>query len=62
MNGRARYATGMSRAPFVVKYLIKKTGTVLERDFYTIREAQKFANRVKHGRKCELLACPSERW
>ena len=57
-----RYAGGTRKiGPFVVKFKIKASGRVLEKGFYTMREADGFVNRIKHGKRCEVISCPSER-
>lgn len=57
-----RYAGSPRKiGPFVVKFKIKASGRVLEKGFYTMTEVDKFVNRVKHGKRCEVISCPSER-
>lgn len=45
---------------FTVRFMVKATGVVLERGFMTIREALRFARKIRFSKKCELLSCPSE--
>lgn len=45
---------------FTVVFMVKETGAVLERGFTTPREALDFARKIRFGKRCELLSCPSE--
>ena len=46
--------------PFVVRFMVKKTGRVLKKGFWNLREAKCFEMKLKHSKRCELLSCPGD--
>lgn len=57
---KAKYDNAIMDEPFVVRFMIKKTGRVLKRGFYNSKEAKDFVNKLEHSKRCELLSCPGD--
>lgn len=43
---------------YIVTFLVKETGKIIDRGFLSAREAENFARKLKYSKKCELLSCP----
>ncbi len=44
---------------YIVKFVVKETGKVIERGFLSLYDAKIFVNRLKHSKRCEVLSHPS---
>lgn len=55
-----KYDGARMQEPFIVRFMVKKTGRVLKRGFWNLIEANRFAMKLKHSKRCELLSCPGD--